>query len=221
MIVACWSPKPGSGTSVVTCALATMWSRRGRGALLVDLGGDAAAIMGRPTPPLGLGDILSGTGGHRLGDVSVPVDDRLDLIAPGLAPTPVAHHPLWNRLTVELSDRSRDGDLVFVDVGDGDVPGWLRDVTHHTVLVIRPCYLALRRAVEHPRAGDLADSVIVVSETDRALSARDVAGVLNRPVVAEIPVHPDIARRVDAGLLTTRLPDRLAGPLSEFTESLG
>jgi hypothetical protein len=45
--------------------------------------------------------------------------------------------------------------------------------------------------------------------------------VLDRPVLAEVPVRAAIARAVDAGLLPTRLPDVLARPVHEALGRLG
>jgi hypothetical protein len=45
-----------------------------------------------------------------------------------------------------------------------------------------------------------------VTEPGRALGKRDVESVLRAPVVAEVPVSPQIARVVDAGLLASRVP---------------
>ena len=51
--------------------------------------------------------------------------------------------------------------------------------------------------------------MILVSEPGRALGAGDVEDVLGVPVRAEVAVEPSVARAVDAGLLTTRLPRSL------------
>ena len=51
--------------------------------------------------------------------------------------------------------------------------------------------------------------VVLVTEAGRALQARDVAGVLGVPVVAEVAVEAAVARAVDAGLLAARLPRSL------------
>jgi hypothetical protein len=221
MIVACWSPKPGSGTSVVTAALATISCPSGADdAMLVDLGGDSSAILGQPTPVLGIGDLLDGTGGHRLSEVMVPLSERFSLLAPGFTPLPAHHESRWHRLADDLAAVSREGRHVFVDVAHPDIPDWLDEVVDHTVLVIRPCFLALRRAVEHRRSEHLADSAVLVVERDRALTPRDVVQVLHTPIAAEVPVHPDIARCIDAGLLLSRQPSRLAEPLRDVLVEL-
>jgi len=72
--------------------------------------------------------------------------------------------------------------------------------------VLRPCYLALRRAVSTRLR---VDGVILVNEPGRALSKRDVASVLSAPIVAEVELDPRLARVIDAGLLTTRLPSSM------------
>ena len=68
-------------------------------------------------------------------------------------------------------------------------------------LVLRPCYLALRRAME---VSTWVDGVVVVSEPDRALDAHDVERLLGARVLASLDVDPAVARAVDAGLLVQR-----------------
>ena len=75
------------------------------------------------------------------------------------------------------------------------------------LLVTRPCYLAIRRAII---AANAATGLVLVNEPERSLSAADIEAVLGRRVVATIPYDPAIARAVDAGLLATRLPTILA-----------
>ncbi|MGH9117141.1 MAG: hypothetical protein ACRD0A_04470 [Acidimicrobiales bacterium] len=87
-----------------------------------------------------------------------------------------------------------------------------------TYLVTRPCFLALRAAVEHPvhPAG-----VIVIHEPGRAITAHDIEAVLDAPVVATIPVSPAISRRVDAGLLAATLPPAMATALQPLAGAVG
>jgi hypothetical protein len=75
-----------------------------------------------------------------------------------------------------------------------------------SLLVLRPCYLALRRAEAAPIR---PSGVILVNEQGRSLTRRDVEEVLGVPVRAEIPYEPAVARAVDAGLLATRVPRNL------------
>src|SRR5262245_59939030 len=72
-----------------------------------------------------------------------------------------------------------------------------------SLLVLRPCYLALRRALAAPVC---ASGVVLVQEKERVLGSRDVEEVLGIPVRAEVPWDASIARMVDAGLLATRVP---------------
>ena len=214
MIITCWSPKSGSGTSVVAAALAGSAAQAGRRTLLVDLGGDSAAILGLSTPVLGIGDVVEGDGAQSLLDVAVKVSGNFDLVSPGLRPLPELHVSRWARIESQLVEISQLGTLVVIDTGVETYPDWVKRISDRIHLVIRPCYLALRRAVEHHRSADLGDGIIVVTERDRALTARDVTLVLNRPIIAEVPVHPDIARRVDAGLFNSHIPERLAHALT-------
>ncbi len=96
------------------------------------------------------------------------------------------------------------GGTTVVDGGCGGRVGEAVDEDEGTTwrwLVVRgPCYLSLRKAVEAP---GWPHGVILVSERDRALGRTDVADVLGRPVVAEIPQDGAVARGVDAGTLLT------------------
>jgi hypothetical protein len=80
-----------------------------------------------------------------------------------------------------------------------------------SVLVTRPCYLALRRALAAPIR---PSEVVLLTEPGRSLTRRDVEDALGAPVVAEVAVDPQVARAVDAGLLATRLPRGLAKELA-------
>ena len=75
-----------------------------------------------------------------------------------------------------------------------------------SLLVLRPCYLALRRALAAPVR---PSGVVLVTEHGRSLGRRDVEDVLGVPVRAEVPVEEAVARAVDAGLLARRLPRSL------------
>src|SRR5437660_119644 len=109
-----------------------------------------------------------------------------------------------------------------VDLGLAQTPAAraVLEVADASLVVVRGCYLTLRRAVG---AAPLAHAtgVVHVAEPGRAIGRRDVAGVLDRPVLAEVPVRAAIARAVDAGLLPTRLPDVLARPVHEALGRLG
>ena len=80
----------------------------------------------------------------------------------------------------------------------------------HSLLVLRPCYLALRRAVSSPLR---PSGVVLVREDGRALSELDIEAVLGVPVTARVRVSHAVARAVDAGLLAAHLPRSLSHDL--------
>lgn len=213
MLVACWSVKGGSGTTVVSVALATVLARSSpTGALLADLGGagpggDVPAVLGLPEPAgPGLGEWLSS------GD-SVPADAlaRLEIAAPGglhvlpagaqLPPSPQD----GGRLEVLAAALAADPRPVVADCGCLPAgPGLaVAAAASVSLLILRPCYLSLRRALQAPLR---PSGVILVSEAGRSLGQSDVEDVLGVPVRAVVAVDPAVARAVDAGLLPTRLP---------------
>lgn len=211
MLVTCWSVKGGSGTTVVAAALAVLLARRAtEGALLVDAGGDAPAVLGvaEPAGP-GLHDWLAAPGAtaDALPHLEVEVAAGLRLLPRGARPGAPLDHAAGERVLSALASRP----AVVVDVGPPSSFAWtLAGASTVSLLVIRPCYLALRSAVAAPVR---PSAVVLVEEPKRSLDATDVEDVLGVPVCAVVPWDPSIARCVDAGLLASRLPRPLAAAL--------
>lgn len=86
------------------------------------------------------------------------------------------------------------------------------DATH--VMVIEPCYLALRRAVAMSFKPDM---IAVLEPPTRVLTRADVERAVGAPTAA-IAQGPAIARAVDAGLLVTRLPHTLREDVDRLGE---
>jgi cellulose biosynthesis protein BcsQ len=216
MLIACWSVKGGSGTSTVAAALAIRLAQRQR-TLLVDLCGDQPALLGltEPSGP-GFWDLarLGATSpGDAVARLEIPVAEQLSLLAAG---EDVDGSSTGTPTRTDVSHVGRllaaDPRAVVLDcgvVGTGPAAVLAAEATR-SLLVIRPCYLALRRAapiVIRP------SGVVIVREVGRALGAADVAAVIGAPIVAEIDVDPALARTIDAGLLVARLPRRVSQAL--------
>jgi len=204
------SPKGGIGTSVVAASLAIV-SSSSTPTLLVDLAGDQAAILGLPQPPIGLSDWANGMTYREFDEIVSLCHDNLYLAPTGTFDFETLNANAWDKLSRALSLKHSEGCNVIVDLGRADVPLSLQEIVDNCYLVIRPCYLALRRAVDLETA---FSGVIVVNEPDRVLTSRDVESVLKLTCVAEIPYTSEISRRVDSGLLKSRLPDSLHRVLS-------
>jgi MinD-like ATPase involved in chromosome partitioning or flagellar assembly len=205
VLIACWSTKGGSGTTVVSAALASVLAESaGRDVLLADLGGDCPAVLGLPDPEgPGLSDWLAAGDGAGPGSLR-----RLELAGPeGVRILPLggasgASLDGGERLVAELAADAR---IVVVDCGPpcGSAGYAVAAGAGLSLLVIRPCYIALRRALAAPLR---PSAVVLVEEPGRSLGRRDVEDVLGVPVRAQIPWDPAVARSVDAGLLGTRVP---------------
>lgn len=222
MLVCLWSPKGGSGTSVFAAACALALARDAR-ARLADLRGDQPAILGlNADPPTGLREWLA------VG-VDAPVDalDRLALDATStLTLLPAGSTDLATALpeagaALAVALRAMGG-VTIVDVGvpDAAALGALVEVADVSLVVVRGCYLALRRAV---RMGltSRATGAVLIEESGRALGARDVSDVLGVPVLASVPARGAVARAVDAGVFPTRLPDAVMKPGRELLARIG
>jgi hypothetical protein len=206
MLVACWSVKGGVGTTVVAASLALLLVRRGGpGVVLADLAGDGPAVLGLPEPD------SPGLAGWLAAGVDVPADGlaRLELQAcPGLSLLPRGPGALVpDRVAVLASLLDRGPRPVVVDCGTAErVAAAVAGGAQRSILVIRPCYLALRRAMASPLR---PSEVVVIREPGRTLSRHDVESAVGAPVRAEIEADPAVARAVDSGLMAGRLPRSL------------
>ena len=212
----CWAAKGGSGTSVVTAALALSLPRP---TVVVDLAGDLPAVFGLPEPGgPGVHDwLVSDAPAEQLHDLTIGVCDDVTLVPAGDGhhragigigigigvssgvSSGVGGHRWDELLSALVSDEHR----VVIDAGTGVPPGALHDLVDRSLLVTRACYLALRRAVAAPTR---PSAVVLVSEPGRALRAIDVETALGAPVISTVGLDPAVARAVDAGLLAARLP---------------
>jgi hypothetical protein len=94
------------------------------------------------------------------------------------------------------------------------------EVSDAAVVVIRGCYLSLRRAVQSPLLSRTT-GIAFVEEVGRSLGATEVRDVLDRPVLARVPVRSNVARAVDAGVIAGRLPDPIARAAASLLARLG
>jgi len=225
VLVCFWSPKGGSGTSVLTAAAALVLARAGP-ARLADLDGDQPAILGLAADPdQGLRDWLS-TGPEAPTDaldrLAVDAGRELTLLPAGDGDVGLAAAEAGAALGVALQT---DPAPTVVDVGvltAGRTPALhaLVEVADASVVVVRCCYLALRRAVRLELTAS-ATGAVFVDEGGRALGAHDVANVLGIPVLATVSLRASTARAIDAGVLPSRLPDALARPAREVLRRVG
>ena len=213
-----WSPKGGSGTTVVACCVALV-SARVEPTVIIDLGGDVAPALGASAPSgPGLAEWFGSprASGASLIELATPVAEGLTVVHPGRLDTrcvgSFGEFDALGALDEVQAERlasacAGTGLPVVIDAGSLLPHETLHQCAGASLMVVRPCYLALRRA---SRVAHLATGVIMIAEPGRALSAGDVERSLGRPVLAEIPWDPAIARAVDAGLLGNRLPTSLS-----------
>lgn len=215
MVVACWSPKGGSGTTVVAASLARILATTSAaGVLMVDLGGDVAAALGSPEPAgpgvaewLHVGDDVPADGLARIEHALFP---DLALVTRGSGSL-VSN----GRAEVLAAVLAADRRAVVVDCGrvggpeEGDaseVGRVLAAGATHSLLVVRPCYLGLRRATA---TSFRPSGIVVVNERGRSLEPADVEDIVGAPVVAVVEQDVAVGRAVDAGLLGARIPSAL------------
>lgn len=218
-MIVCWSTKGGVGTTVVASVLALELGRNAGSAVLADLRGDVATVLGAEPggERAGLNQWLSSLPSVPL-DASrrllVEVSPELQLLPPGAG---VTEMPEVGRQSSRLADAFLSDNLV-VDAGVvGDESSRaLIDASTRSIIVLRACFLAVKRASE---AKTHADGFVLIEEAGRSLDSRDVEDVIGVPNLATIAWDPAVARLVDAGRMKSRLPRSLR-PLQRLAESL-
>jgi len=225
VLVCFWSPKGGSGTSVFAAAAAIVLAREGP-ARIADLAGDLPAVLGLAADPdPGLRDWLRigpEAPTEALDRFSVDAGNGLALLPAGSGDLAFATPEAGAALAVALRADPRP---TVVDVGvlsahsNAALHAFV-EVADASVIVVRGCYLALRRAVRVELTTQ-ATGAVYVDEAGRSLGVRDVTNVLGLPILATVSIRASTARAVDAGVLPTRLPDGLARPAREVLRRIG
>jgi hypothetical protein len=211
-----WTLKGGSGVTVVSALLASTMARRHGPTLLVDLAGDQPAALGlaEPSGPGVLDWLASDAAPDALRHLVVDVGQRWTLLPRGgAAAWPAERADELRRALGSLGARVVvDGGTIGVGAS-GDDPAL--GLTMHlaaggrSLLVVRACYLALRRCrqqLDHGPASLRPDGLVLVEEDGRAIGAPEVAAALGLSVCATLRHDPDLSRAVDSGLLASRGP---------------
>jgi hypothetical protein len=193
---------------------------------VADIAGDMPAVLGLATDAdQGLRDWLAAgpeAPTDALERLSLDVGNGLTLLPAGTGDVASAPPESGAALAVALRADPRP---TVVDVGvlrarPESALHALVEVADASVIVVRGCYLALRRAV-HIDLTAGASGAVFVDEAGRSLGVRDVANVLGVPILATVGVRASTARAVDAGVLPSRLPDSLARPARELLQRIG
>ena len=191
--------KGGQGCTTIAAVLAVLAAHSNYPTLLLDTQGDAAPTLGVSDPP------PTSTLTEAIANAAEPCR--------GLRVATLAGDRIDAEAITAISELVAAGHRVIVDTGtDHDVLHRFDPLLPQRLLVTRPCYLALRRAVGVPF---VPDHVVLIAEHQRALTERDVSLALALPVTS-VPYDPSIARAIDAGLLAARLPRCLAHALEQL-----
>lgn len=197
-MIVCWSAKGAAGTTTFVASWALSLTRP---VLAVDLAGELATVFGVDVgdAPGVLDWLASDAEPSQLDALGREIAGAITLLPVGDRSHDRADIPArrW-----ELLDRALAGDsrAVIIDAGHAPPPACSAE---HRWLVTRPCYLALSAGAAHPAR---PNGVVVVGEPGRSLGRHDIEAAVGAPVVVELMADPAVARAVDSGLLTKRLP---------------
>jgi MinD superfamily P-loop ATPase len=180
------------------------------GSLLIDLAGDCPSAMGLPEPTgPGLTEWFAAGAevpADALGRIEHQVSEHVALLATGRGSVEGVDRAqsLLEILATEERDVVLDlGRIVGATGTMSEVAAALATGAEQSLLVTRPCFLSLRRALASPVR---PTGIVLVTEEGRALGRREVEDIIGVPVVAEVPIESSVARAVDAGTLSMRMP---------------
>lgn len=216
MVIAVWSVKGGVGVTSVAALLAMASVERAEDVLIVDMCGDVPAVLGvdetLDAPGLVEWCALGRPDGEAMARIEVDARTGLRIVPRGTGELRGNAAELVDVLST--SRRTVIIDCGFVSEAD---PFRSEVVKKSAVslLVMRECFLNLRAA---QRSAITPTGVVVVKEPRRHLGRADVESVTGVPVVAELAVDHGIARAIDAGLLSARLPRPLLRSMARVVE---
>lgn len=108
-----------------------------------------------------------------------------------------------------------DYDIVVIDWGTTS-PIHLT-IPHTKLMVTKACYLSLRSFMNRHES---ADGIILLDEKGRALREVDVEAATGAKILAKIDYDDRVARTIDAGLLTARLPRSMSTLFSSVLQEV-
>jgi MinD-like ATPase involved in chromosome partitioning or flagellar assembly len=218
VVIAGWSTKGGSGTTVTCTAIALALMRPDQTGVIIDLGGehsgDVGSLVGCSTQPRsGLTDWL-------IADTTVPPSALAELLQDRVQPRvlSVGHHraDITNpsaEQSIETTQRLQDAlhwlvdTYGFVVLDLGSHTDWLADTASSladaSLLILRPCSLSVRASVNSTRR---VVGAVIVGDGSRSLLQADIEGLLGVPVLTHIKSHPAIADAVDSGRFSKGVP---------------
>jgi MinD-like ATPase involved in chromosome partitioning or flagellar assembly len=208
-IITVHATKGGQGVTTITAALGVLHAQAGQRTLLIDTGGDLPAVLSKPEPlSVGLVDYLIDPN-ITVDDITVNIGDNLDIVTSGTGPITFTTYT-YGLITGGLGDY----DTAIIDAGTCATE-WNQHADRN-VFVTRPCYVAVRRAIHLPRR---PTEVLFMAESGRALSAHNIEVVLGVPVTATVPVDIETARIIDAGILGSRMPQKMSRVLAALVNA--
>lgn len=195
-----WSAKGGSGTTVVTALSGLLAAKSGRQTVIASMNSDLATVLSvEMNSGPGLTDWFGSDPEVRadaLKSFLLPVVHNLSLIHVGNSHQEVTYRRGLGELSTSL----------IVDAGtlnDFSPMQELAEEAFCSIAVVRPCFVAVKRMSQSKVR---RDGIVLIQEPKRVLDHRDIEDILGVPVLAKLPLDPSIARSVDAGRLTSRIP---------------
>ncbi len=221
MLIACWSPKGGTGTSTAVAVLATALAREHRVTRVADFAGDQPALFGVVADGPGVNDWLAAgpdAPPNAIERIAVEVAPSLSLLPCGALDARGADPSAGDALGALLND---DAVITIADLGGArdDAHVALARRADASLAVVRSCYLSLRHLVHHPLV-DSVDGLVLVGDKGRALGRRDFEATTGRRVLLEVAVRPVLGRLADTGLLPSACSDDLLVPWRDLVSRL-
>ncbi len=186
------------------------------GLTLIPRGGGPPSVRCQPA------DVPDAARPARVSELWAAIDDLADVVlvdagVPASAPASTAEQPGAGTWGVGLTGRAEPAAGVVPLQGGGELGRLAVRAATHNVVVVRACYLAMRR---FGRLDLAADAIVFLREPWRALVAGDLEISIGAPVLATVEVDPAVARAADSGQLALRLPRPLERQVADVVPAV-
>ncbi len=225
MLITVFSPKGGSGTSTCAALIAKSFSiHMNNPTTLIDAhNGDIESVIGIDSESeYGFLQWIrsSSPSSNNLQKISNYIDAKLSFvnyssnISDGYNNALVAEGTQFEKVKNAFTDTDVN---YVIDIGTNvnTLTTSLIESSDLVIMVMKECYVSLNRASAHPYV-ESADVAVVVKESGRSISSKQIGEVLKLRCFIEIEARRDFAKIIDAGVLLFRTPKNMISALNDF-----
>ncbi|MFN8015817.1 MAG: hypothetical protein U0R17_04330 [Acidimicrobiia bacterium] len=217
MKVCIYSPKGGSGTTTCAALVAKTLSISSPTIFIDACNGDSQILLNIEEIKFGFGDWLNSPEKsiESFKKISLNLTKNLNYVGPSIGN--LISDTTDSQRNEMLSPLFSDETNMVFDCGlcKGQLQLDIANSCDLVIAVIRKCFLGLSAFINHDLK-NLTDSIIVVSESGRSISTKQIADSSGVKQLIEIEARRDYANLIDAGVLVDKSPQEILKLFSNY-----